>query len=182
MRAKTETSLKELIYSDLYRIKERKVNFKDMVRTYFVPQGTTFPYIFWLRVVHYLKNKGFRIMVVIPYFIMRHYEYKYDVHVNTNISIGDGILIVHGGAVYLNCKSIGNNFTVYQGVTLGSRKYGDKYKDEIPVIDNNVTIYTGAVVCGNIHIGDDVRIGANAYVDKDVEDGKTFIGATGRLL
>ena len=87
-------------------------------------------------------------------------------------------MIVHGGSVYLNCKAIGENFTVYQNVTLGTKKYGVKHIDEIPKIENNVTIYTGAVVCGNIVLHDDVRIGANTYIDKDVSKGRTVIGTS----
>ena len=167
--------LKEYIAADLERITEKKPSFGDGMKLYFHPQGTTFPYIFWFRVVQYLKSKH-RWMAVIPYLRMRHFEFKYGIHANTNISVGKGLLIVHGGAVFMNCKSIGENFTIYQGVTLGSRKYGQKYKDEIPTIGDNVTIYTGAVVCGEITIGNSVRVGANSFVDKDVEEGRTIKG------
>jgi len=81
----------------------------------------------------------------IIYIIFRHYEYKYGIHVNTNIDIGKVLKIVHGDGVYLNCKSIGENFTVYQNVTLGTDRSGG-----IPKVDDKVTLYTGVVICGNI--------------------------------
>ena len=167
--------LKEFIASDLERITERNVSVKDALKLYFRPQGTTFPYVFWFRIVQYLKCKH-KWMAIIPYLRLRHFEYKYGIHANTNIFIGKGLLIVHGGAVYMNCKAIGDNFTIYQGATLGSRKYGLKYKDGIPTVGNNVIVYTGAVVCGEISIGNSVRIGANTYVDKNVDEGRIIRG------
>ena len=161
---------------------EREVGIKDVIATYFNPQGTTFPYMFWLRIVNYLKTNYGRACAVIPYLFLKHYEWKYDIHVNTNIRIGKGLLIVHGGGVYLNCAVVGDNFTVYQGVTLGTPKYGEKYEKSIPSIMNNVTIYSGAVVCGSIVIGNNARIGANAFVNKTIEDNQTFVCANGRLL
>lgn len=165
----------EYIMADLSRILERPVLWRDAWQMYFMPQGTTFPYIYWFRKVQYKKTKG-KIWAVVPYLILRHFEYRYGIHLNTNIPVGKGLLIVHGGGVYLNCESIGSNFTVYQGVTLGTKQYGEKYSKKLPRIGNNVTIYTGAVVCGEITVNDNVCIGANAFVDKTVERGNTVVG------
>lgn len=161
--------------ADLGRILEREATLKDAIALYFRPQGTTFPYIFWFRHVQFLK-RNHRILTIIPYLFLKHFEYKYGIHTNTNIHIGKGLLIVHGGSVFINCKSMGDNCTIYQGVTIGSRKYGKLFKDEIPIIGNNVTVYTGAVVCGNIEINDDARIGANLCITQNVEKGKTIKG------
>ncbi|WP_029232349.1 serine O-acetyltransferase [Butyrivibrio sp. VCB2006] len=177
---KQGNSFISIIAADLSRIIEKDASFGDFLKTYFFPKGTTFPYIFWLRAVSCLKQKKLRILAVLPYAIMRHYEYKYDIHVNSNIHIGKGLHIVHGGAVYLNCSSIGENFTVYQCVTLGSKKYGKEWKDEIPSVGDNVSIYKGATVCGKIHIGNETIIGANAYVDSDTEEKSVIIGPAGR--
>lgn len=162
----------EYMASDLTRITERDACLKDAFRLYFHPQGTTFPYVFWFRVVQYLKRKH-KWLLVYPYYRLRHFEFKYGIHANTNTNVGKGLLVVHGGTVYINCKSIGENFTIYQGTTLGSRKYGLKYKDEIPTIGNDVIVYTGAVISGDISIGNHARIGANTFVSKSIEEGKT---------
>ena len=90
--------------------------------------------------------------------------------------IGKGLHIVHGSNVYLNAQSIGDYLKVYQGVTLGTNK-----KEERPIIGNNVTIYTNAVVCGNIRIGDNCVIGANTFVNEDVPDNSTVI-AKGQIV
>lgn len=177
-----ENSLGSLIYSDLSRIVERDATTADFFKAFFMPRGGNFHYVLWYRIVSHLKQKKHRILAILPYFILRHYEYKYGMHLNTNIPVGKGLLIVHGGSVYLNCESIGDNFTVYQSVTLGSKKYGQQWEKDIPSIGDNVTIYTGAMVCGKIHVGDNVTIGAHAYVDKDVEDNATIIGPAGRKI
>ena len=171
-----DNSLISLIHSDLSRIVEREATFADFLRVFFIPRGANFHYVLWYRIVSHLKHKNHRILAIFPYYMLRHYEYKYGMHLNPNIKVGKGLLIVHGGAVYLNCESIGENFTVYQGVTLGSKKYGNQWEFDVPSIGDNVTIYTGATVCGKIHVGNNTVIGAHAYVDKDVADNIRIIG------
>jgi len=104
--------------------------------------------------------------------VFRHYEYKYGIHINTNIPIGKGLLIVHGDGIYLNCSSIGENVTVYQNVTLGS----NRGKDGIPKIEDNVTICVGAVCVGDIVLGEGCTIGANAFVNISVDAGRLAVG------
>jgi serine O-acetyltransferase len=88
--------------------------------------------------------------------------------------IGKGFRINHAlGIVISNCK-IGENFTIFQNSTIG--KHGDETKLNTPIIGNNVCCYTGSVVAGNITIGDNVKIGANAVVLKDIDAESTVIG------
>lgn len=140
---------------------------KQFYLWYFFSKGTTFKQDFWFRSLQKCKERKIvkYTLGVIVYFIQRHYEYKYGIHINSNIQIDDGLCVVHGGSIYLNCQKIGRNFTVYPSVMLGLANGG------IPLVGNNVTIYTGAVLAGNIHIGDDCIIGANSVVTKDCEAG-----------
>lgn len=85
-------------------------------------------------------------------------------------SVGGGINVHHGWSTIVLADKIGNNFNVYQNVTVG---YG---KDGKPTIGNNVSIYTGAVVVGKIKIGDNVRIAANSVVRHDVPDNSLVYG------
>lgn len=109
--------------------------------------------------------------------MLRHYEYKYGIHADTNIHIGKGLQIAHGDGVYLNCSYIGDNVTIYQSVTLGAK---ERY--EIPRVEDNVTIYAGAVCVGNIILKDGCTIGANAYVQHDVEANQTVAGVPAKPL
>lgn len=169
-------NLKEYIISDLKRVAGGKASLKTFLEWYFFPRGEVFPFTFWYRVLLYYRHKYGKARSIIPYYILRHFEFKYGIHVNGNISVGKGLYIVHGDGVHLNCRRIGNNFTVYQGVTLGLGKGG------CPIIGNNVTIYTNAVVIGGIRIGDGAVIGANAFVNKDVAPGETIVGIPGHSI
>lgn len=166
-----------LIKSDLERI--CKPSLYNFFKTYFFPQGTTFRYQVWLRIMHYSKKCTLLKYTFSPiiYVIFRHYEYKYGIHCNSNIVIGRGLQIVHGDGVYLNCKSIGDNFTVFQNVTLGKSGGGG-----IPLIKNNVTVYTGAVVTGDIELQDGCTIGALSFVTTDVAASDLVVGAPAKSV
>lgn len=77
--------------------------------------------------------------------------------------IEGGLLITHGTSTYVNDESIGKNCTINQNVTIGVSKGGKK-----PIIGNNVTIRTGAIVVGGITIEDNALIAAGSVVIRDV--------------
>lgn len=79
-------------------------------------------------------------------------------------NIGGGILIPHPLAVVINAESLGDNVTILQGVTIGIKS--DKNKK--PRIQNNVYIGAGAKILGDIVLGDNCVIGANAVVTKSI--------------
>ena len=90
--------------------------------------------------------------------------------------IGKGFNIQHGFGIVVGPRySIGENFTIHQGVTLGQKNLNSP--DEKIVIGNNVTIFANAVVLGNINIGNNVRIGANSVLLHDAIDNGVYIGA-----
>ncbi len=90
-------------------------------------------------------------------------------------TIGDGLVIYHGHGTVLAPHSVGKNFSVYQGVTIGRNpKPGQEICN--PIIGDNVTVYANAVVAGGITIGDNVSIGAGAVVMKDVPADSVVIG------
>lgn len=90
----------------------------------------------------------------------------------SNQRIGKGLVIHHGHSTIIHATSVGQNCQIWQNVTIGKEKPGGTK----PVIGNNVFIYTGAVVIGNIHIGDNVVIGANTVVTKSIPDNCTVVG------
>lgn len=168
----------ELIKSDLARLSEPTV--KNFIRWYFLPQGTTFPHDVWLRILHQCKKKKILKYTIglWAYFRERHLSYKYGVHVNSNTEIGPGLKVVHADGVYINCNSIGKNFTIYQNVTTGAayEKFDDS-NNGLPTIEDDVVIYAGAVVVGNITLHKGCVIGANSFVNKDVEAYTVVAGA-----
>jgi serine O-acetyltransferase len=95
-----------------------------------------------------------------------------------NDELGGGFVIYHGFSTVILAKSIGENFTVYQDVTVGSYGGGDNK----PIIGKNVTIYAGAKVFGNIVVGDNVIIGANSVVSKSIFSNQIVAGIPAHTL
>lgn len=94
--------------------------------------------------------------------------------------IGGGFLMVHPYNITINSRSqIGENFTIFKGATIGSIRSGKK--EGTPRIGNRVTVCANAMVCGNITIGDDVLIAANAYVNFDVPSNSVVVGNPGAI-
>ena len=84
------------------------------------------------------------------------------------------------GVVIGETSEIGDNVTLFQGVTLGGT--GKERGKRHPTIGNNVVIGTGAKILGAIRIGDHVRIGANSVVLQDVPPYSTVVGILGRVV
>ncbi len=102
------------------------------------------------------------------------------IEIHPAANIGKGLFIDHGmGVVFGETTVIGNNVTIYQGVTLGGT--GKERGKRHPNIGDNVVIGAGARVLGNITIGANSYIGANAVVIKDVPPNSTIVGVPGRI-
>lgn len=104
------------------------------------------------------------------------------IEIHPAATIGKGLFIDHGtGVVIGQTAIIGDNVTMFHGVTLGGTG-NEKTKKRHPTIGNNVFIGSGAKVLGNITIGDSAKIGANAVVLKNVEEGSTVVGIPGYVV
>ena len=102
-----------------------------------------------------------------------------DIH--PGATIGERFFIDHAtGVVIGETAVIGNDVTLYQGVTLGGVSF-EKGKRH-PTIGDRVVIGANATVLGNITIGNDVRIGAGSVVLKDVPDNSTVVGVPGQII
>ncbi|MFA5411184.1 MAG: serine O-acetyltransferase EpsC [Candidatus Omnitrophota bacterium] len=102
------------------------------------------------------------------------------IEIHPGAKIGKGFFIDHGmGIVIGETAIIGDDVLLYQGVTLGGA--GLEKGKRHPTIGNNVVIGAGAKVLGNISVGDNSYIGANAVVVKDVPPNSTVVGVPGRI-
>lgn len=90
--------------------------------------------------------------------------------IGTYTPIGKGLLAVHPFSSVINASSIGENLTIRNNVTIGQGKNG------LPTIKDNVEINVGAIIIGDIVIGNNVIIGAGAVVTKDIPDNCTVVG------
>lgn len=103
------------------------------------------------------------------------------VEIHPGATIGRRFFIDHGmGVVIGETAEIGDDCTLYHGVTLGgtSWKKGKRH----PTLKNGVVVGAGAKVLGPIEVGDHVRIGSNAVVTKPVPEGVTVVGIPGRIV
>lgn len=102
------------------------------------------------------------------------------IEIHPGAKIGRGLFIDHGmGVVIGETTIIGDDVTLYQGVTLGGT--GKQRAKRHPTLGNNVVVGAGAKILGNITIGDNSYIGANAVVIKDVPANSTIVGVPGRI-
>ena len=92
-------------------------------------------------------------------------------------TIGRGVKINHGLGTVVGARVIiGSNCLIHQGVTFGDK---DGHR---PLIGDNVTVYAGAKIIGNVSVGDNAIIGANSVVLKDVPSNSTAAGVPARIL
>ncbi len=104
------------------------------------------------------------------------------VEIHPGAQIGKGLFIDHGAGIVIGETSIiGDNCTIYHGVTLGGRGHA-KHTKRHPTIGDNVLIGAGAKLLGNITIGDNANIGANAVILHDVPSGATVVGVPGKIV
>jgi len=89
--------------------------------------------------------------------------------------IGPGLAIWHGYGTVISCNKIGENFSVWQGVTIG-RNPKPLLDNDKPNIGDNCAVYSNAVVAGGIEIGNNVKIGAGCICMKNVPDNSVVIG------
>lgn len=130
------------------------------------------------RIAHYLYSKKFFFMARLISQIARFFT---GIEIHPGAKIGKGLFIDHGmGVVIGETTEIGDNVTIYHGVTLGGTGK-DKGKRH-PTIGDDVVIGCGAKVLGPITIGDGAKIGANAVVVKDVPIGVTAVGKAAKNL
>ena len=104
------------------------------------------------------------------------------IEIHPNVKVGRRLFIDHGmGVVIGGTSEIGDDCSIYQGVTLGGTTQTYKGKRH-PTLQNGVIVGAGAKVLGPITIGADARIGSNAVVVKDVPPGATVVGIPARVL
>ena len=127
---------------------------------------------------HWLWEHGHRSLARVLSQLTRHIT---GVEIHPAAQIGKHFFIDHAmGVVIGETTIVGDNCVLYQGVTLGGT--GNETGKRHPTLGNNVTVGTGAKVLGNIHIGNNVKIGGNSVVVKDVPDNCTVVGVPGRII
>lgn len=133
--------------------------------------------IFWHRFIHPLYRWG---IPAIPRLLAHVVRFFTGVEIHPGAEIGGGFFIDHGmGVVIGETTEVGENCTLYQGVTLGgtSLQHGKRH----PTLEDGVTVGAGGIVLGAIVIGTSSKIAAGAVVVKSVPPNSVVVGVPGRV-
>jgi len=137
---------------------------------------------FHARQYHRLAHTLFNWHVpVLPRLISHCSRFLTGIEIHPGATIGEGFFIDHGmGVVIGETSVIGDNVTLYQGVTLGGTS--QQRKKRHPTLGNNVVVGVGAQVIGDITIGDNAKVGAGSVVISSVPANATVVGVPGRVV
>jgi len=137
---------------------------------------------FHVRQFHRLAHRLYVWRVpVFPRFISHLARLVTGIEIHPGARIGEGLFIDHGmGTVIGETAEIGDDVTMYQGVTLGGT--GKDRGKRHPTVGNRVVISTGAQILGAITIGDDTKVGAGSVVINSVPSNATVVGVPGRVV
>lgn len=163
------------IKNEIAIVKERDPAIHSSLEVFLYP---SFKVMLHYRTAHKLYLKG-------HYFLARWVSQravrKTGIEIHPGAQIGEGLFIDHGNGVIIGETTIiGNNVTLYQGVTLGGT--GKEHGKRHPTIGDNVMISAGAKVLGSFTVGENSKIGAGSVVLEEVPPNCTVVGVPGRVV
>jgi serine O-acetyltransferase len=134
--------------------------------------------VWFYRINHWLWNHGFWLLAR---WLSQVACFLTGIEIHPGAKIGRRLFIDHGlGVVIGETAIIGDDVTLYQGVTLGGT--GKEHGKRHPTIEDEVVIGSGAKVLGNITVGRNCRIGAGSVVLRSVPENSTVVGVPGHII
>jgi serine O-acetyltransferase len=166
--------LRDVVGHDIQVIKQRDPAARSSAEIVLTYAG--FHAVLFHRIAHALWERQ---TPLLPRMVSQLSRFLTGIEIHPGAVIGDGLFIDHGSGVVIGETSeIGDNVTLYQGVTLGGT--GKESGKRHPTIGNNVVVGAGAKVLGSITVGDNSKIGAGSVVVHDVPANSTVVGNPGR--
>ena len=163
------------IKKEIAIIRERDPAIHSNMEVFLYP---SFRVMLHYRVAHklYLKKHYF-----LARYISQRAVRKTGIEIHPGATIGEGLFIDHGNGVVIGETTIiGNNVTLYQGVTLGGT--GKEQGKRHPTLEDNVMVSSGARVLGSFTVGENSKIGAGSVVLEEVPPNCTVVGVPGRIV
>ena len=162
--------MKNDILFDQYRITGK---WSTKVSLWLLFKNRSFRKIYYFRKLQESHGITYKLYHILNFLLHK----KISIELPRTVKLGKGFKILHPYSITINGSSeIGENFTILKGATIGESKTG---KIGAPVIGDNVYVGLNSTVVGGIHIGNDVMIAANTFVNFDVPDGALVIGSPG---
>lgn len=163
------------IKDEMRIIKERDPAIRNSFEVFLYP---SFKAIIRYRIAHRLYRRK---RYFLARWISQKTAQKTGIEIHPGATIGKGLFIDHGiGVVIGETTIIGDNVTLYQGVTLGGT--GKEKGKRHPTIGNNVMISAGAKVLGSFTIGENSKVGAGSVVLSEIPPNSTVVGVPGRVV
>jgi serine O-acetyltransferase len=134
---------------------------------------------------HYARHRGRSWWLrMVPHALHRTVMALTGIHIDASAHIGPGLAFPHGGHIVIGPVRLGRNCDIYQGVTLGaSMSLDDRHpRPGVPTLGDRVLVGPGAVIAGNVTVGDDAAVGAISLVVRDVPPRGVVVGVPARLV
>lgn len=162
------------IWLDAKAVKARDPAARSVLEVLLLYQGIHA--LIWHRFAHWFYKHR---MFFIARFLSQIARFFTMIEIHPGAVMGHGILIDHGSGVVIGETAVvGDNCTIYQGVTLGG--VGLNQGKRHPTLGNNVTVGAGAKILGSFEVGDNCTIAANAVLLKQLKDNVTAVGVPAR--
>ena len=163
------------IRNEIRVIRERDPAIHSSLEVFLYP---SFKVMLHYRIAHRLYQNGH---FFLARWISQRAVRKTGIEIHPGAVIGDNFFIDHGNGVIIGETAVvGNNVTLYQGVTLGGT--GKEHGKRHPTIGDNVMISAGAKIIGSFKIGENSKIGAGSVVIEEVPPNCTVVGVPGRIV
>ncbi len=163
------------IKNEIKVIRERDPAIHSNMEVFLYP---SFKVMLHYRVAHRLYKNGH---FFLARWISQRAVRKTGIEIHPGATIGENFFIDHGNGVIIGETAVvGNNVTLYQGVTLGGT--GKEHGKRHPTIGDNVMISAGAKVLGSFQVGENSKIGAGSVVIEEVPPNCTVVGVPGRVV
>ena len=168
--------LLSLIREDVATVMERDPAAKSRLEVFLCYSGLHA--VWFYRINHWLWNHG---LFLIGRFLSQIVRFLTAIEIHPGAKIGRRLFIDHGvGVVIGETAVVGDDVTLYQGVTLGGT--GKEHGKRHPTIEDNVVVGGGAKILGNITVGKNCRIGAGSVVLRNVPEDSTVVGVPGHII
>ena len=168
--------LLSLIREDVATVLERDPAAKSRLEVYLCYSGLHA--VWFYRMNHWMWNHGLFLLARI---LSQAARFLTGIEIHPAAKIGRRLFIDHGNGVVIGETAIvGDDVTLYQGVTLGGT--GKEHGKRHPTLEDNVVVGGGAKILGNIVVGKNCRIGAGSVVLRNVPENSTVVGVPGHII
>lgn len=170
------TECLRLIKSDFYRL----CRGGNYIEAYLLEES--FKVTLWFRIGTYLQQRRNLLpLYMLIKIIYKHVQHKTGIQLPCGTKVDEGLRFFHHDCIIVaQSVKIGKNVSIHQGVTIG-RVFNGK-KAGVPIIGDNVVIFAGAKILGNVIIGNGAVIGANAVVINDVPSNSVVAGIPATII